>query len=260
MRPRVNHPRSVVSKPALSRPLRILTPRLSAAVSRGVGVVAAAPLWITAVVFGTCAALTAYVSSHPARASDLVSAGSDAPPRHAPIATGFPLRFDSEIIRLRIVGDSLEVDGTYFFACQLPVDQPISLFYPFPKDSLLAGARMVDGRTRVGDGPWEALRFQAIPGMDGVRWWAPACPGDTIEMRGRYRQGLRETYARYIVTTTRAWQQPLRHARFEIRLPEGAEPVEFSFPFAEGRDSTGVVYTWEADSFYPSRDITVRWR
>jgi hypothetical protein len=176
------------------------------------------------------------------------------------MTTGFPLRFDSEVIRLRIVDDSLEVNGTYFLACQLAYDQPIPLFYPFPTDSLLAGARMVDGRVRIGRGPWEALRFQATPERDGVRWWVPPCPGDTVEMQGRYRQGLKEKYARYIVTTTRAWQQPLRRARFEIRLPEGAKPVEFSFPFAGQRDSTGVVYVWEADSFYPDRDITVRWK
>jgi hypothetical protein len=194
------------------------------------------------------------------KVSDLPAGSSGTPPRPGPMATGFPLRFDSEIIRLSIVGDSLEVDGTYFLACQLPYDQPIKLFYPFPRDSLLTGARMVDGRTRTGDGPWEALHFEAAPGASGVRWRVPACPGDTIELQGRYRQGLREKYARYIVTTTRAWQQPLRHARFEIRLPEGAKPVEFSFPFAAERDSAGFVYVWETDSFYPDRDITVRWR
>jgi hypothetical protein len=180
--------------------------------------------------------------------------------RPGPMATGFPLRFDSELIRLTILGDSLEIDGTYYLACQIPFERPISLFYPFPTDSLLAGARMVDGRARVGDGAWEALRYQAIPGRDGVRWWVPPSPGDTITLQGRYRQAIREKYARYIVTTTRAWQQPLRHARFEIRLPAEAKPVEFSFPFAEARDSTGVVYVWETDSFFPDRDITVRWK
>lgn len=195
-----------------------------------------------------------------ARSSSAEDVGSGSPARPGPIVTSFPLRFDSEIIRLNILGDSLEVDGTYFFACQVPGDQPIALFYPFPKDSLLGGARMVDGRMRIGDGPWETLRFQEIPGRDGVRWWAPACPGDTIVMQGRYRQGLREKYARYIVTTTRAWRQPLRRARFEIRLPPGTEPVEFSFPFQETRDAAGVVYVWETESFYPDRDVTVRWR
>lgn len=192
--------------------------------------------------------------------------GSDDPgsprspaPGAGPIANAFPLRFDSEIIRLSIVGDSLEIDGTYFLACRRPCPEPVALFYPFPRDSLLGEARMVDGQARAGDGPWEPLQFEVIPKRSGVRWWAPACSGDTIEMRGRYRQGLRGNYARYIVTSTRAWQQPLRKARFEIRLPEGAKPIEFSHPFEAARDSLGVVYVWEAAGFYPDRDIAVRW-
>lgn len=258
MRTRVDLSRSMAA--GFSRP-HPRSPRAagpSAAASRGTA--GSAAWWIVAVALGMCAALTVGPSSRAARASDLPAANSGATPHPGPAATGFPLRFDSEIVRLRIVGDSLEVDGTYFLACQLPYDQPISLFYPFPKDSLLTGARMIDGRTRIGDGPWEPLRFQTINGTGGVRWWAPACRGDTVEMQGRYRQGLRTTYARYIVTTTRAWQQPLRHARFEIRLPAGTEPVAFSFPFAEERDSTGIVYAWETDSFFPDRDITVRWK
>jgi len=188
------------------------------------------------------------------------------------MAAVFPLSFDSEVIRLAIVGDSLEVNGTYFLSCQRPFAQPISLFYPFPADSLLTGARMIEGRTRIEDGSWQPLQFEVIPLASGVRWWAPPCSGRMIEIQGRYRQGLKQKYARYIVTTTRVWQQPLRHARFEIRLPEGAKPIEFSFPFWAERDSSGivgssgiidssaVVYVWETDSFYPDRDITVRWR
>jgi hypothetical protein len=78
-------------------------------------------------------------------------------------------------------------------------------------------------------------------------------------MQGRYRQAIRGTYARYIVTTTRAWQQPLRHARFEIRLPAKAQPIEFSFPFVKTKDAAGTYYVWESDSFFPDRDITVQW-
>ncbi len=227
-------------------------------------------MWTRACDFRLAACLMAWMAAavafgpagRPAEAlaADAPAVGSRTSPRPGPMVTGFPLRFDSEIIRLCIVGDSLEVDGTYFLACQLPYEEPIPLFYPFPRDSLLAGARMVGGRTRISDGPWEPLRFEAAPGRDGVRWRIPACPGDTIEVQGLYRQGIREKYARYIVTTTRAWQQPLRHARFEIRLPEGARPAEFSFPFTADRDSAGVVYVWETDSFFPDRDITVRWQ
>lgn len=186
-------------------------------------------------------------------------------------SSAYPLRFDSEIVRLTIVGDSLEVDGTYVLACERPYRQLIPLIYPFPADSMMAGARMIEGHTRVDGDSWEPLRFDPLPGGSGVRWWVPPCSGRTIEIRGRYRQAMREAYARYIVTTTRLWQRPLRHARFEIRLPEGATPAEFSFPFSAEADSlrdpaqTGdgdpaTVYVWETESFYPDRDIVVRWQ
>jgi hypothetical protein len=201
--------------------------------------------------------------------------GAGQPARRDPAAMLYPLSFESEVIRLTIVGDSLEVNGTYFLACRHPFTRPISLFYPFPADSLLEGARMIDGRTRIQGGSWQPLQFETLLHVSGVRWWAPPCSAGTIEMEGHYRQGLKEKYGRYIVTTTRAWQHPLRHARFEIRLPKGAEPIDFSFPFQAERDSSYVaglpgaagvadssarVYVWETDSFFPDRDIVVRWR
>lgn len=61
----------------------------------------------------------------------------------SPIAQAFPLAFDSESLRVDIVGDSLELRGTYTLLCRSPVEESIPLFYPFPIDSLLGGARMV---------------------------------------------------------------------------------------------------------------------
>jgi hypothetical protein len=91
-----------------------------------------------------------------------------------------------------------------------------------------------------------------------VRWWLPGCGGDTIVAEAVYRQKVYAKYARYIVTTTRAWGRPLRHASFEIRLPPAAVPLDFSFPFKP--TDGGARYTYEASDFFPDRDIIVRWR
>jgi hypothetical protein len=179
--------------------------------------------------------------------------------RAGPIAEAFPLVFDSERIRLEIVGDSLEVRGTYVLLCRERGEPPPPLFYPFPRDSLMGGFRMVSlsVRSSPGSSPtpvcWETVR-----GVSAVRWWLPGCSGDTIVAEATYRQKLDANYARYIVTTTRAWGRPLRHASFEIRLPPTAVPVDFSFPF-EPRDG-GTRYGYEASDFFPDRDIIVRWR
>lgn len=176
-----------------------------------------------------------------------------------PIAEAFPLIFDSECIRLEIVGDSLEVRGTYVLLRRERFEQPLPLFYPFPRDSLMGGFRMISLSVRSSlDSSTTSARWEELRGVSAVRWWLPGCAGDTLVAEAVYRQACRANYARYIVTTTRAWGQPLRHASFEIRLPPTAVPLKFSFPF-EARDD-GARYTYEASDFLPDRDIIVRWR
>ncbi len=171
----------------------------------------------------------------------------------------FPLQFDSEWIRLYVIGDSLEVRGTYVLRCQRRTARPYVLFYPFPQDSLLGEARIVSLRAKLdgidaGEQSWKPGTRTA-----GVQWLTPACTGDTISMDVVYRQKLLTSYARYIVTTTREWGRPIRHARFDIHLPAGSVPVEFSFPFEARGDSLERYYRFDVDAFYPDRDVVVRW-
>lgn len=171
----------------------------------------------------------------------------------------FPVHFDSEWIRLSVLGDTLEVSGIYRFRCRYRSGARMPMVYPFPKDSLLGGARMVSLRGGLDGGDLRPLPWDRS-GEVGIRFQCPRCDGDTITIEAVYRQALTTSYGRYIVTTTREWHRPLRHARFDLRLPPGAVPTEFSFPFTAREDANGPLYTFEADSFYPERDIVFRWR
>ena len=178
----------------------------------------------------------------------------------SPIGEAFPLVFDSEWVRLDVVGDSLEVRGTFVFRCRATIEESIPLFFPFPQDSMLGGARMVSLAFGVGAGARQPADWEELPGAPGVRWWTPPCPGDSLVAEFVYRQGLLTDYARYILTTAQVWGLPLRYAGFEIRLPPGAEPLEFSYPFERREDAGSNVWAWETTSFFPDRDIAVRWR
>jgi hypothetical protein len=81
-----------------------------------------------------------------------------------------------------------------------------------------------------------------------------------IEVRTVYRQERLADYGRYIVTTTRGWEHPLRQARFEIHLPPGARPLTFSHPFARLSESGENIYLFENKEFYPEHDIRFTWR
>jgi hypothetical protein len=210
-----------------------------------------------------CHAVLALTAALAVGASALARADGEGPgtarPRSA-FARNLPLIFDSEHIALSILGDSLEVRGRYLLRCQGRGEGEIPLLYPFPRDSLLGGWRFLSLDVRAGlAGDALPARWEAVPHTAAVRWWLPPCPGDTLVAEAVYRQALRGEYARYIVTTTRAWERPLRRAEFEIRLPAGAEPLEFSFPFAPAAEAPGL-YRYEAADFLPDHDITVRWR
>lgn len=187
-------------------------------------------------------------------------AQSAEPSASNPIAAAFPLVFDAEWVRLDIEGDSLQVQGSFLLLCREPVEESIPLFFPFPRDSLLEEARMVSLRFQVEADTTVSGRWEELPGDPGVRWWMPPCRGDSIVAEFVYRQEIHTEYARYIVTTARVWGQPLRYAEFEIRLPAGAEPTDFSYPFERRGAGKETYYVWETEGFFPDRDIVVRWR
>lgn len=177
----------------------------------------------------------------------------------APVSPPTALTFDSEIVRIAVLGDSVEIEGRYRFLTNHPGSGSVPLLYPFPADSRLGGARMVSVEGHARDTAWTSIPFSEVPDLPGALWRVPADGHDTLEVRAVYRQALRTTYARYIVTTTRSWGQPLRSARFEITLPAGASPHRFSHDFRAVRLRGRRVYVFEARQFLPDRDIEVEW-
>jgi len=178
----------------------------------------------------------------------------------SPDSTEPLLAFESEHIRLVVVGDSLQVDGLYRFVCGHSEAKSTILFYPFPCDSLLGGARMVSLAGRPFGGEWQPLRFKDYyPQAWGASWQIPLSPRDRYEVRAVYTQALKTEYGRYIVTTTGNWRDPLKTARFEISLPAGAVPASFSFPFERHESDGEVLYVFEVNNFRPDRDVIFTW-
>lgn len=170
--------------------------------------------------------------------------------------------FVSEVVELTIEPDSLRVDGRYRLRFgDAAGSGEVGLFYPYPRDPELGGARTVRLAWRpVDDSPWRSLGIQEIGRGAGARWQVPITAGADVEVSTTYRQARLGLYARYIVTTTARWGRPLASARFVIRLPEGCEPEEFSFPFARCPDEGPAAWCHEATDFLPDRDVMVRWR
>lgn len=170
-----------------------------------------------------------------------------------------PARFDAEVIRITVERDSLRVDGRYEFVIRAAPARTMSLLYPYPADSLLGGARTLFLEARSADGSWESLAFRELPARHAAHWRLPLDRGPRLEVRTAYRQALRGQYGRYIVTTTAAWGEPLSRARFEIRLPDNAVPLRFSYPFRKQETGEEIYYLFEADDFRPDQDVVFEW-
>jgi hypothetical protein len=168
------------------------------------------------------------------------------------------LSFDSEDILIDVRGDVVEVTGTYHFRISGGPVPAQPMLYPYPQDPLLGAAWTLRLEWRQPDGRWMPLGFEELQPR-GVRWQLPASALDAMTVRTVYRQAMRTTYARYIVTTTQAWSEPLRRASFEVRLPPGAQDPQFSYPFRPKGPSVRV-WSYEARDFLPGEDIVVRYR
>jgi len=188
------------------------------------------------------------------------------PPPHS-LEHAFPLEFDSEEIHLIVEPDSLTgqpgrtlvVDGTYRLVCHAATGV-MSLMYPFPADPRMGQARPVRLEIRAPGGDWVPVEHALLPNASGLRCRVPLLSVDTLEFHAVYRQELIESYARYIVTTTRAWGKPLRRARFTVCLPAGMELAEASYPFAADTTAPAPRYAFLTEDFWPERDIVVEWR
>lgn len=181
----------------------------------------------------------------------LAAAGNEEePPR-------FPLQFESEIVRLSVEAESLRVEGLYVFRCSGSPLPAVSLLFPYPSDDLVGGARTLRLEVRAPGEPWRPLDFRELP--QAALWRVPLDLGDRVEIRTVYRQELVARYARYVVTTARAWGVPLRRARFEVRLPEAAVAPRFSLPFERREEGGETFWLYESAPFAPDRDVIVEW-
>ena len=147
-------------------------------------------------------------------------------PEESPTGKDEHLRFDTEIIRIHVEPDSLRIEGHYRFVVPTPGPGFQNLLYPYPADSLLGSARTVSLEWRQGDRPWRTLDYRELQNGSGALWPVPLPEEGWVEVRTVYRQERLAAYGRYIVTTTQGWARPLRHARFEIHLPPGAEAAD----------------------------------
>ena len=160
-----------------------------------------------------------------------------------------PIRFKEEVIHLDVDEARLDVDALYIFQNRTRARQLITLFYPFPVDETHA----FPDRVEV-----EGARYKAA--KHGLLLRLRFGPGEDRAVTVRYSQAITRPPARYILTSTGAWGEPLDEAEYQVRWPAALEDVRVSYPGEITREGAQQVLRFSRSDFLPERDLVVDWR
>jgi hypothetical protein len=158
------------------------------------------------------------------------------------------LHFCREEVNLRVRPGTLEVAANYHF--QWPGRDTVRarISYPFPLDSVHGFPDSV-----------------AFPGRDfeladsSAGFWMRFLPQSEDSFLAWYRQPLRGSQARYIVTTTRRWERPIDLAQFRVEVPTSLHARLNYRPDSTTKTDSTIIWHFACRDFWPSEDVTVTW-
>ena len=161
-----------------------------------------------------------------------------------------PIDFFQEVLTIEIKDDSTaKVTGTYFFENLTSEEKNIKFYYPFPVDSFhdFPDTILLDYSYEKDSAGTGIFFNMAIGARAGSQF--------TIT----YKQKLKGTFFRYITTTTKQWQRPIKKAYFEITAPAHLQ-ARFNYPLAEDRIIGPIhYYAIKLKKFFPDEDLIIDW-
>jgi len=160
-----------------------------------------------------------------------------------------PLSFVREEVDVRVRPGKVEVCGTYHFACRTKNPVRAVMFYPFPLDSSLGYPDSVGVSGR-----------DFVPGDSGVRFEVALKPNAEESVTVFYRQPVLGRSARYIVTTTQRWHEPIALARFSVTVPTSLAGAALNYrPDSVTKTESTLTWFFARKRFFPSDDVVVSW-
>jgi len=143
----------------------------------------------------------------------------------------------------------VSISADYYFKNPSNQTKSALIFYPFPIDEYhyYPDSILVLGLdyTKNDSGVNFIMRFKPNA-------------GDTLKVF--YRQKLKDNQARYILTTTKQWQRPLKQAKFIIDVLENFTNLQLSYkPDSIIRRNNRVLYYIAKKNFMPNKDLIINW-
>jgi hypothetical protein len=166
------------------------------------------------------------------------------------------LDFWRENIAARVVAaDTITIDGTYFFRSSTGAAVHTQLFYPFPLDSVHDYPVRWAARSAAGGAP-----IVCRESREGFFFPVSVEPGAVCSLLITYTQHVRKSQARYILSTTKAWDKPLGPSNYTVTLPSKMTLLFLSYEADTVISSKGqTTHRFFRDNFMPDRDLAFEW-
>lgn len=164
------------------------------------------------------------------------------------------LKFDEEYLTFKLSRNLFQVSGVYLFSAKDSIEYPI--LYPFPVDSVFGKAfdiSLKDVKTR------KDLPFIMAKDSTHIRFRAKVS-GSSQLLIG-YSQVLKSNRAKYILTTTQNWNNPLKNADYQLVVDSGIVITSFSIEPQKRIVQRGkTIYFWQKKDFMPVTDFEVQFK
>lgn len=160
------------------------------------------------------------------------------------------LNFYKEQITFYLEENVFKVKALYFFSNSTKKDISRTLIYPFPVDDTLYGR--IDSVTAINLDSSRGALIAYSPQKASIR--IDIAAQTTACLKISYQQELLSNKAKYILTTTRFWQNPLNEAKYVLHTSSNLQIENFSY---QPDISKKNYYVWKKVNFLPENDFEI---
>jgi hypothetical protein len=165
-----------------------------------------------------------------------------------------PVSFTGEYLEFRLIKSTFTVNGNYFFVNHTANIVSKEIDYPFP-----VPLTDIDSVHIFDNLQGRYLEFQKLPMEISFRITIP--PYDTVRVNVFYRQKRVLDTVKYILTTTKAWGEPLKKVEYTFETERTRKIGSFSYtPDKSSITPEKLTYFWSRKDFMPDKDFMVTFR
>ena len=163
------------------------------------------------------------------------------------------IQFLGESIDFTLKRDLFSVHGLYTFTNTEETAAQYRITFPFPMNVREISSLRIHNASKNREIPFEKRKTEILFPLT-------LQPRDTVDISISYRQKARSRNV-YILTSTAAWNAPLRFATYSLAVARGMTVAGLSYaPDSSIHTCEGIVYYWSKKNFLPDREFIVRVR